>query len=126
MLSDPLSVTYDATAVNLPRTSPKSAGTVRLVSQSFYNTADGEFDVSIKRTENGKGRRRTEVIFSRTAPDTDGPFVGNYPDVANSFGVVLESNALSVNTSVDLPKLRTALLSFLDTTMTNRLLGGEV
>lgn len=126
MLSDPLSVTFDATAVQLPRTSPKSAGTVRLISQSGYNTSDGEFDVNIKRTENGKGRRRTEIILSRTAPDSDGPFVGGYPDVANSFGIILESNALSVNTSVDIAKLRTALLAFLDTTMTNRLLGGEV
>jgi hypothetical protein len=126
MLSDPISITYDANAKSLPRTSPKSGGTVRLLSQSGFNTADGEFDVNIKRTENGQGRRRTEIIFSRTAPDTDGPFVGNYPDVANSFGIILESNALSVNTSVDLPKLRTALLAFVDTTMTNRLIGGEV
>jgi hypothetical protein len=126
MLSDPISVTYDATATNLPRTSPKSGGTVRLLGQSGFNTADGEFDVSIKRTEHSHGRRRTEIILSRTAPDSDGPFVGNYPDVRNSFGVVFESNALTINTSVDVPKLRTALLAFLDTPMTNRLLGGEL
>lgn len=125
MLPDPISVTYDSVAKSMPRTSPKSGGFVKLLGTSGFNTADGEFHVTMKRSEIRKNGRRVEVILTRVSPDTDGPFVGNNPDTENSFGVIYETNGLNVNSSVDIPKLRTALLAFLDSTTQSRILSGE-
>lgn len=125
MLSDPIGLTYDATAKSLPRTAPKSRGVVKILSQSGFNTSDGEFDISIKHYQLPKNALRVEFLLTRTAPDPDGPFVGTYPDTSNSVGLIFHTNSLRVNASVDIPKLKTALLALVDTTFESRLIAGE-
>jgi len=119
MLTDPLSVTYDGNAKTLPRVNAARRGTV-------YKTADGEFTMSIVDLSTRNGAFGTEIKLSRRLPDpTSGNVFDDYRDVTNSFGFVLAFDPTRSEASVDLPKLRTALDSFVNAAMLNRLVAGE-
>lgn len=125
MLSDPLSVTFDGSAKSLPRAAGITSGVKKVKAQTTYVTSDAEFQVTVTQSELGNGGTRAEVLLSRVTPDPDGPFVGSYARYPNSVGLVFEVNSLKYNANVDIPKLRTALLSLVDTTLQGRLIGGE-
>jgi len=121
VLTDPLSVTYNGSAKSLPRISLDSRGSV-------YRTADGEFEVSISKFLPPRyGIGGAGIFLARRIPDpTPSNAFDDYRSIYNVFGVTY---GFDLNTraeaSVDLPRLRTALLSFVDSTLEGRLIAGE-
>lgn len=120
MLSDPLAVTYNGSAKSLPRVSASHFGTK-------YRTADREFEVVISNlamTEDG--RSGFEISLSRTLPDpTPSDAFDAYREVKNTFSVSYSFDRTRAEASVDLPRLRTALLAFVDSAIEARLMSGE-
>jgi len=119
MLTDPLSVTYDGNTKSLPRVNAGRRGTV-------YRAADGEFVMRITDLSTRDGAYGTEIKLSRRIPDpTSTNVFDDYRDITNSFGFVIAFDPTRSEASVDLPRLRTALDSFVNSTMLNRLIAGE-
>lgn len=128
MLPDPLVVTYNGSTKNLPRAAFERTGVSKLIKSSSYVTSNGEFAVTTAAYSVGKFDTRVEIVLRRVLPDSDAdPFNGNNADsLGNGFGFVLEFNKFQYGTSVDLPLLRTALTSLVDSTFLGRLVGGEI
>jgi hypothetical protein len=121
VLTDPLSVTYDGSAKSLPRVSVDRRG-------SIYRTADGEFEVSISDfTPPRYGLGGTGIFLARRIPDpTPSNVFDDYRFMYNTVGITYGFDKLTrAEASVDLPRLRTALLSFADATLMGRLVAGE-
>jgi hypothetical protein len=120
MLSDPLAVTYNSVSVNLPRV---SAATNRTV----YRTADGEFVVSITKTPSGRtGQEFRSISLGRVLPDpTPSNSFDDYRVIKNEFTLSYGFDSTRAETSVDIPRLRTALLALVDSTLQGRLIAGE-
>lgn len=120
MLSDPLSVTYNSVAKSLPRIGLSA-------SRSRYMTVDKEFRVEITRAPIQRdGIVRVSIELSRQIPDpTPTNVFDDYREVRNLFGLTYSFDTTRAETSVDVPLLRTALLSFVDSTMQGRLISGE-
>jgi len=125
MLSDPLSVTYDGSAKTLPRVAgqPVIRGTV--IANSRFATADGEFSCTITQEVLRDKASRVSIFLERTTPDPDGPFAGSNAILPNRVGLVFDVNEYRYAASVDVARLRTALLALVDTTLQGRLIGGE-
>jgi len=121
MFTDPLSITYNSVAKTLPRISGRS-------SASVYGTADGEFRVNISESTSPKsGIRFVSFKLSRTLPDpTPADSFDPYRPIVNSFGLTYGfDDATRSQASVDHPLLRSAVLSFVDSTIYGRLIQGE-
>lgn len=120
MLTEPLSVTYDGSAKSLPRISAGSNGT-------RYRTADAEFEMSISNFAHPRyGGNGVSIMLTRLLPDpTPSNVFDDYRVVHNSFGLVICFDPTRAETSVDVPRLRSALNSLVDTTLQGRLIGGE-
>lgn len=121
MLSDPLSVTYDGSAKSLPRVSANSNRTV-------YRTGDGELECIISGTPAGvTGLQVASISLRRAIPDpTPSDVFDDFRVLGNEFTLSYGFDSLTrANTSVDIPKLRTALLAFVDSTLQGRLISGE-
>jgi len=120
MLSDPLAVTYNSTAKSLPRVSARRDRTV-------YRTADGEFEVTISNSPiQRNGSNGASIMLARRIPDpTPSNVFDDYREIRNAFGISYVFDATRAETSVDVPLLRTALLSLVDTTLQSRLISGE-
>jgi hypothetical protein len=120
MLSDPLAVTYNGSAKSLPRTSGS-----RLTSS--FRTADGEFQVNTWGSRMTKdGRESVSIELVRRLPDpTPSDAFDAYRDIKNSFAVTYAFDRTRSEASVDLPRLRTALLALVDSTFEGRLISGE-
>jgi hypothetical protein len=119
VLSDPLSISYDGSAKSLARVSVKGNRTV-------YRTADREFEMSISKLPMERGQESFSIRFSRMAPDpTPSNAFDPYRSVVNSFelGVICDESRFETSTVV--PLLRSALNSFVDSSMLNRLIAGE-
>jgi hypothetical protein len=121
MLTDPLGVTYDGSAKSLPRVSVGSTRTV-------YRTSDSEFEVvisSFKTPQNGSVGK--SIALYRRIPDpTPSNVFDDYREVRNGFGLTYVFDAdTRAETSVDVPRLRTALLALVDTTLQGRIIAGE-
>jgi len=122
MLTDPLAVTYDGSAKSLPRVSARFDRTV-------YRTADGEFEVTISNpatTRNGKSG--PSISLARRLPDpTPGDVFNDFREIRNVFTLTYAFDPLTrAEASVDIPRLRTALQTLVDTTLQSRLLAGEM
>lgn len=118
--SDPLSVTYNSIAKSLPRVAVLGGGSV-------YRTADGEFSVVIERPQSSDpgGHNSVSLTMNRGVPDP-APLEGDLSRaVINSFGVVLGWDVTQTEASVDIPRLRTAVLALVDSTFQSRLINGE-
>jgi hypothetical protein len=126
MLSDPVSVTYNSVAKTLPRTAAPKAVAAVPGQSSYYNTSDGEFALKVEHFMKKDRNVVTHVTMRRRIPDTNGPFTGNDPLFDNAFGVIYETNPNRFESSVDIPRLRSSLLAFLDSTTESRILGGEL
>jgi hypothetical protein len=120
MLTDPLAVTYNGSAKTLPRTSAGPNGSV-------FRTADGEFRIHIRSNQVSRdGGRSVSIQLSRRLPDpTPSDAFDAYRDIRNSFAVTYDFDPTRAEASVDLPRLRTALLAFVDSTLESRLIAGE-
>jgi len=125
MLSDPLSVTYNGTAKSLPVIGGRWPSVPKEVGKRMYGTADGEFVVATRQLVHGDTRNRVaEISLQRTAPDTD-PNTAAQGYFGNSVALRFTTNAYSVGTSADIPLIRAALLSLVDSTLQGRLITGE-
>jgi hypothetical protein len=119
ILTDPLSVTYDGNAKSLVRVSAGRKGTV-------YKTADDQFEMSISDLSTRNGLHGCEIVLTRVLPDpTPVNVFDDYRWIRNRFGYVISFDPTRAETSVDLPRLRTALDSFVTGTVLNRLISGE-
>jgi hypothetical protein len=120
MFSDPLAVTYNSSAKSLPRVSAGPSGTV-------YRTADGEFEVSISNHSVARDGSQVSIQLARRLPDpTPSNVFDDYRSIKNSFTLSYGFDLLTkAEASVDIPLLRSALLSFVDTTLQGRLIAGE-
>lgn len=121
ILTDPAAVTYDGSAKSLPRTGASSRGTT-------YRTADGEFEIKISDSPVSKdGVATRSVTLTRILPDpTPGDVFDDYRFIRNSFTVSYGFDAKTrAEASVDIPRLRTALLAWLDSTLQGRIIAGE-
>jgi hypothetical protein len=121
VLTDPLAVTYDGSAKSLPRVSLDARG-------SIYRTADGEFEVSISKYLPPRyGTGGAGIFLARRIPDpTPSNVFDDYRFIYNTVGITFGFDALTrAEASIDLPRLRTALLALVDTTLQGRLIAGE-
>jgi len=121
VFTDPLSVTYDGSAKSLPRVSLDARGSV-------YRTADGEFEMSISKFLPPRyGMGGAGIFLARRLPDpTPSNVFDDYRFIYNTVGITYGFDALTrAEASVDLPRLRTALLSFADATLMGRVVAGE-
>jgi len=127
LLTDPLSVTYNGGAVSLPRASGLRPGVRREIGRSIYRSSTGEFTVFTTRSLLSDGTTRVEIILERVAQDADSnPFTGDWKRLPNRFGFVYEVNDLAYASGTDIGLLRTALDSFVTSTVQNRLVAGEL
>jgi hypothetical protein len=120
VLTDPLAVTYDGSAKSLPRTSAGPNGT-------RYRTADGEFEINITNFPIMRdGRQGVSIELVRRLPDpTPSDAFDAYRVIRNGFSVAYAFDPSRAEASVDVPRLRTALLALVDTTFQGRLISGE-
>jgi hypothetical protein len=122
MFSDPFSVTYNSTALSLPRTEVAKDYTK-------YKTSDGEFEIiisnNLQRPKDGIATASIKLV--RRIPDpTPGNAFDAYRDIKNVFGLSYSFDALTRSEAlVDVPRLRTALLALVDTTFQSRVIAGE-
>lgn len=121
MFSDPLAVTYDGSAKSLPRIGSSPYG-------AAYKTADGEFEVKTSKVVGPRdGSTTMGITMSRRLPDpTSGDVFDAYRDIRNSFTLSYSFDLTRAEASVDIPKLRTALLALVDSTFQSRLISGEL
>jgi len=120
VLTDPLSVTYNAVAKSLPRVGVSD-------DQSFYKTADGEFEVVTSSFTNADGVEHREITLARRLPDaTPSNAFDAYREIRNVFGLSYSFDSTRAEASIDIPLLRTALLAFVDSTLQGRLIAGEL
>lgn len=122
MFTDPLAVTYDGSAKSLPRISSAKNST-------RYRTADGEFEVLISSYSPPRGVEAaitSQIELVRRLPDpTPGNVFDDYRMVRNAFGLTYTLDLSRAEASVDIPRLRTALLALVDSSFQTRLMGGE-
>lgn len=122
MFTDPMSVTYNSSAKSLPRVGVSNLSAV-------YRTADGEFEIKISKTpaKAPEWSTGTSIVLVRRIPDpTPADVFDNYRMIRNSFGISYSFDPTKAETSVDVPRLRTALLALVDSTFEGRLMGGEL
>jgi hypothetical protein len=129
MLTDPLAITYNAVAKSLPRASRVRPGMRKVLQSTTYGTNDGEFSLfnefSVLGNVNGFNMRQAFIGLSRSAPDTDSDPFNSKAAPPNLFGLLYQFPEMEINTSVDIPRLRTALLALVDSTLEGRLINGE-
>lgn len=96
-------------------------------SGSKYRTADGEFEFKISDSPKGRdGSLGRFITLSRVLPDpTPSNSFDDYRVIRNSFGIFLGFDTTRAESSVDLPLLRSALLTLVDSTLTSRIISGE-
>lgn len=119
MLSEPLSITFDGNAKSLARLS--YGGTGRDNSARF-RSSNGEFALTISEYSSANVVR-VEILLERATVDTD--LSNGFQYLPNRFGFVYEFDRSQYNTSVDIPLLRSALNTFVDSALQVRLIGGE-
>lgn len=115
MLSEPVSLTVDSTAVSLPRV---ASGDSASGLPSIFASKDGVFSLTISEKKSAGGRL-IEVILGKTDRSTG--IAGS----SNAFGFTVFVDSERDETEVIIPHLRAALTSFMDAPMLERIIGGE-
>lgn len=119
MFSDPMTITYNGSSVNLARTGLD-------INTSVYTSSDRQFEVRISKSQNVDGTVTREVKLTRVTPDpTPSNAFDSYRRIPNAVSVVFTTDEFNSFSSTDLPLLRTALLALVDTTFQGRVLGDE-
>jgi len=125
MLTDPMSITIAGSARTLPRSSGYIPGLRKSLSVVDYRDSADEYFARIRQSVRADGGTHVEFILGRTNPDPNpDPTAVGYRGT-NYVGLVLSGDIARVSTTTDIPLLRTALNTFVDSTMLSRLLGGE-
>lgn len=122
MFTDPLSVNYNGSSLTLPK-----VGSFK--DRSIYRTADGQLELQIAQAlEKQRGYRTVSVKLIKSVPDpTPGDVFDPMRPVFNAFSVVYGFDDVTrYQASVDHPLLRASLLSFIDSPVYGRLIGGEM
>ena len=123
MLTDPQSVTYNGSGLTLPRQGASDTS-------SRYGTADGQFNLEVEHTQyqNAMGQTITkrEITLSRNIPDPTDPGIPTSWFPTNAVSIAFHTDEIQTESSVDIPRLQTALLALVDSTFRSRLLGGEM
>jgi hypothetical protein len=122
MLSEPVSLTVNSVAKSLPRTATPKGLLLTKVATSHFNTSDGVFALKVERFVSGPYVRMQVSLQQTDVDDLDGK--GNLRK--DTFGVFFDFIPTSDEAVVNIATLRTALLAFLDSTTTSRILGGEM
>lgn len=125
MFTDPLAITYSGSGKSLARVAGFKPGLARTIATQRYATPDSEFEAFVSQATMGGDMIRSELMLGRTAPDPDSPFAGRWDPWPNRIGLCYEVNSPRYGTAVDIPLLRTALLSLVDTAFQSRLIAGE-
>jgi len=122
VLSDPLAVTYNGSAKSLPRVSVEKFG-------ATYRTADREFELVILESpvqRNGGGLVRSIELRRRLPDPTPSDAFDAYREIRNGFAISYRFDPVTrAESSVDIPLLRTALLTLVDSTLQGRIISGE-
>lgn len=122
MFSDPFSVTYNGSGLSLPRVEVAK-------DYSRYRTADGEFEVIISNNHQTArdGIATASIKLVRRLPDsTPGDAFNAYRDIRNVFGFSYSYDALTrAEASTDVPRLRAALDTLVNSTLQGRIISGE-
>jgi len=122
MFTDPFSVTYNGSGLSLPRTTVEK-------DYNRYNTADGEFEVLISNNlrKPQDGIATVSIRLIRRLPDpTPTDVFNDYRMIRNAFAFSYSFDALTrAETSVDVPRLRTALDALVTSGFQTRLISGE-
>jgi len=125
VFTDPLAITYSGSGKSLARVAGFKPGLAKTTIAQRYATPDSEFEAFVSQATMGAGIVRSELMLGRTAQDPDGPFSGRWDPWSNRIGICFEVNSPRYGTAVDIPLLRTALLSLVDATFQSRLIAGE-
>lgn len=126
MLTDPVSLTYNAGAISLARGAGDFPNIAKRGAHTHYRTSDGQFELGVTHSLLGGGATRSEITLGRNDVDSvSNPFQG-LPLTFNRFGLIYETNLLHLETNTDIPLLRSTLLAFVDSTLQGRLIGGEM
>lgn len=127
MLSDPIVLAYNSTTKTLPVAMAVMPGVKKVVGRRSYAEPNGEFVVTTTSSLLSDNSSRVEMLLTRTTPDNDAdPFTGSGAQLPNSFGLVYVVNNVHYASSVDIPRLRAALLNYVDTATELRIIGGEI
>jgi hypothetical protein len=116
MLADPQSVTVNAVAISLPRTSMGPTTNV-------YTSADGLTSLTTKQTQSA-GRFRREVRVSQQKISAD-PISAVTAQRGVSVYLVIDEPRNNIFTDTEIGYLVTALKALVDTTFTGKVLAGE-
>lgn len=116
MLADPQTVTVNAVAIPLPRTS--QGPTV-----NEYTSADGKTKLTTKQNITSK-RFRREARLAQTKIAAD-PISAVNSEAGFSFYVVIDEPRSGVFTDTEIGYVIAALKTWLDSTTYNKILGGE-
>lgn len=117
MLSDPIAITFDSAAKSLPRASAVVPNHKKELGSSTYRTADGEFVAKTTRTQLADNSVKTEFLLGRIVVASGD---------ANYVGISFIQKDLDNSSLADFDKLRTALLTFVSSTVQGRLIAGEL
>jgi len=125
MLTDPLSISIGGSARTLPRSSGYFPGLRKSLSVTDYRDSADEYFARIRQSIRADGGTHAEFILGRTNPDPNpDPFLVGYRGT-NYVGLVVSGDLARISTNTDIPLLRTALNTYIDSTLLSRLLGGE-
>lgn len=124
MLSDPQNVTVDGSSRTMPRVGAVRSSIPKTIMETEYRTSDGAYSVTTSRRQHRQsGVLRSEIILRKKNPDLNSAtaYTG---DIITGVGFVFETDAAMLGVA-DLVAIRTALVAYVDTTLMNRLAGGE-
>jgi len=117
MFTEPITVTIDGSATSFTRISTSEEVDVRL---GQFRSADGAYTLSINSQSMGPDLTRYEVTLMKCD-------LGTVLDRMrrNGVGIVLYVDTYRDDTSTQVPLLRTAISTWLDSTLQGRVLAGE-
>lgn len=118
MFADPQSLTVNAVAKSLPR-----VGSEQPTRLQNFQTADGEFQLSIRQDKStGRFRREARFIQKKVAAD---PISAVNKEVSASVIITVDEPRWGFS-DTDLGYLIAALKTWFDSTSSGKLLGGEL
>lgn len=123
MLSDPITVSYNGSSVDLARGSGVFPNTAKVISQTHYNGPNGELVLRVQHSIVTGGHRRTEILLGKRNPSTDFDPFDRIP-AANYVGLVFITDKNNAEPA-DLDLLDACIRAYVDDTLRVRIAAGE-